>query len=611
LYLDSNSNFMVVVKTLWLRRIWLRFLVFLNRALPWVLIAGLLIAWLVPALVLAQTAGVSPTRNTPYSIAVVPGQPDRVLVGTVNAPDVIHVYRTADGAVSWAPSGEGMRQNVSIAGLAIDPKDPNLVLAGDGGFGYMFRSRDGGNTWEELTAFKEQLAENAAVGELYAVEEGGTTVFYASTRYEGVFRTPNGGDIWQKLDGGLLGEARRVREVVMFNEILYAGTHAGLYRLLPSSSTWEFVPGLPNTMIVFSLWTMGDTIFAGTGQGLYTSLDGLTWTVAPNFPPTIVYDMVNTGSRIVAATETGLWTGLGDQWQQSTMNGTPYAGVVYSVGNTPKAPRTIYAGTNFDWVLRSDDEGVTFSGVAAMAPLDVQAALATPTPLPTPSPTPTNTATPSPTPTETATATPSPMPTDTPIPTDTPVPTATATETPLPTVTPTSTETETPSAPTVAPAGGLGSLSATTPDASEETSPTISLDIPTVAPAEPTSAEVVPLDVPTAVSPTATPLPTNTPAPVPTDTPVAPVPTPVEAVATNEVAMVPVVPPTNTSPPAETPTETPTGTITPLPTATREPIDVAAVVSVSLPPVFVGAGVLLVFVIIAAGLSLVRGPRDI
>jgi hypothetical protein len=51
--------------------------------------------------------------------------------------------------------------------------------------------------------------------------------------------------------------------------------------------------------------------------------------------------------------------------------------------------------------------------------------------------------------------------------------------------------------------------------------------------------------------------------------------------------------------------------VTPQPAPTRQPIDVAAVVSVSLPPVFVGAGILLVFVIIAAGLSLVRGPRDI
>ncbi|MCC6454436.1 MAG: hypothetical protein IT328_05795 [Caldilineaceae bacterium] len=585
-----------MVKTLWLRRAWLRFLAYLNRAVTWIALTVLLTAWLLPGLVRAQ-AGVIPTRNAPLSLAVLPGQPDRVLVGTINAPDPapIYLFRSTDGAVSWAASGEGMIPNISLAGIAVDPKDPNLVLAGDGGFGHMFRSRDGGATWEELAHFKALLAENAAVGELYSVEENGGSVFYASTRYEGVFRSPNGGDIWQKLDVGLVGEARRVREVLMFNGTLYAGTHAGLYRLLPSSSAWEFVPGLPNTLIVWSLWSLGDTIYAGTGQGLYASQDGLTWTPAPNFPSTIVYDIVDTGTRIVAATEIGLWVGIGETWQQATLNGSPYGGVVKAVANTPKAPRTIYAASDLDWVLRSDDEGLNFFSITAMPPLDVAAALATPTPTPTPSPTPTDTATPTATPTETPTATPTatptdtPIPTDTPLPTETPIPTETPTETALPTVTPTGTEMTLP--------GGLGGLMGATPASSEEISPAIAVDVPPAAPDTPTPVP------PTPVPPT--PLPTDTIAPVaemPTATPALPATT-----VAAEVAVVPQEPPTT----LPTPTMTPTVTETPQPAATREPIDVAAVISVSLPPVFVGAGVLLVFVIVAAGLSLVRGPRDI
>ena len=599
------------MKTLWLRRTGLRFLAYLIKGLPWIALAAMVAAWLLPAALVRAQGGIIPTSNAPLSLAVLPGQPDKVLVGTINAPDPVpvYLYRSTDGAVTWAAAGQGMIPNISISGIAVDPKNPNLVLAGDGGFGNMFRSRDGGATWEELPAFKALLAENAAIGELYAVEEAGTSVFYASTRYEGVFRSPNGGDIWQKLDGGLVGEARRVREVVLAKGILYAGTHAGLYRLLPSSSTWEFVPGLPDTLIVWSLWTLGDTIYAGTGQGLYTSQDGLTWTPSPNFPATIVYDVIDTGTRIVAATDVGLWIGLGDVWQQSLLNGTPYGGVVKAVANTPKAPRTIYAATDLDWVIRSDDEGVNFFPATAMPPLDVRAALATPTPTPTNTATPTNTpiptATPTetPTPTPTATATDTPLPTDTPIPTDTPTPTATHTETPLPTVTPTGTETATPGGPTALPQGGLGGMAGATPGSTDGTSPTISLDIPTVAPTlppstEPTPAELLTVELPTPEPPTATAAPTDTPAPMlPTETPVA----------TQQVAVVPPESPTA----IPTPTLTPTVTETPLPTATREPIDVAEMVAVTLPPVFVGAGVLLVFVIVAAGLSLVRGPRDI
>ncbi|HXF60748.1 MAG TPA: hypothetical protein VNK95_03980, partial [Caldilineaceae bacterium] len=311
-----------------------------GRQLAHLHILLLLAALLSPLLAHAQGAAI-PTRNSPITLAVVPGAPDRVLAGTLNAPDAVNIYRSTDGAVSWTGVGEGMQPNVSIAGIAIDPQNPNLVLAGDGGYGYLYRSRDGGATWEELPQFKSLLSENATVGDLYVAVQDNVSVFYASTRYEGVLRSPNGGDIWQKLDGGLTGEARRVREVILFNDVLYAGTHAGLYRLLPTSSVWEFVPGLPATLIVFSLWTMGDTLYAGTGQGLYTSSDGETWTPAPNFPATIVHDLVGTGSRIVAATETGLWAGIGDTWQQPTVNGAPYTGVVYAVANTAAAPRTI------------------------------------------------------------------------------------------------------------------------------------------------------------------------------------------------------------------------------------------------------------------------------
>jgi len=44
---------------------------------------------------------------------------------------------------------------------------------------------------------------------------------------------------------------------------------------------------------------------------------------------------------------------------------------------------------------------------------------------------------------------------------------------------------------------------------------------------------------------------------------------------------------------------------------TPVPIDVAEAIYSSLPPVFVGASVLLVVVIFAAGIAVVRGPRDI
>jgi hypothetical protein len=586
-----------------------------HHLLLWLVAVATLAVWLLPSFVLAQDAAAIPTRNVAISVAVLPGQPDRALAGTLNAPDPTNLFRTTDGAVSWLASNQGMQPNVSIAGIAVDPQNPDLVLAGDGGFGYMYRSRDGGQTWEELPGFKALLTENAAVGELYAVVQDGVSVFYASTRYDGVFRSPNAGDIWQKLDGGLAGEARRVREVVLHNGVMYAGTHNGLYRMPPDSSTWEPVPSLPNTLIVFSLLSREDGLYAGTGQGIYRSEDGTNFAPVAGFPSTIVYDLVDTGQNIVAATENGLWYGSGGQWQQPTVNGAPYRGVTYAVGNMPQAPRTVYAGTANDWILRSDDEGVTFATPLNMPPLDVAAALATPTPTPTPTFTPTPTYTPSPTPTSTSTPTATPTPTDTPLPTDTP----TATATPTPTATPTETPemaTETPTEVTETDAiTGTEPISievqlpvAEIITATEPLTEAVSIAIPTAAVATGTDGAVsIALPPPqTATPPALTPTPTEV-VEAQTETASSPPqtggmdsPTPISAAESSAQAADAPAPP-----PALLPTETPR------PRPTGMPVDITEYVRSSLPPVFVGASLLLFAVVVAAGFSVIRGPRDI
>ncbi len=462
-----------------------------------VLIAGaLLAALLAPWAARAQTAGAAPTRNWAISIAIAPGAPDRVLAGTLNAPDPPTVFRSADGGVSWSPAAGGLAANISVSGLAFDPQNPNTVLAADGVEGLLFRSDDGGATWAEVPAIRALLTETSAVGELYAAVEGGVTTWYASTRFDGVLRSQDTGATWTKLDAGLAGEARRVREVVRWRDTLFAGTHDGVYIYDTASSTWVRSTGFPTGLIVFSLTAANDVLYAGSGEGILYSADGQNWTRAPGFPVTIVYDVVQAGNTVVAATDVGIFTGIEGTWQQALLNGAPYGGVSYAVDNTPKAPRTIYVGTEADWVLRSDDQGRNFYAVTGMPPLDVVAALATPTA------TPTNTPLPTPTPTETPTATFTPTPTDTATPSPTPTETPTPTITPTPTETPTATITPTPTN-TLTAEELLALIPTATPTPTDTATPT---NTPT------------PTITPTATpSPTATNTPTITPTPRPID----------------------------------------------------------------------------------------------
>lgn len=566
------------------------------------------------ALILATLPGwtraqsLVPTRNKPITLAIAPGKPDQALVGTLNAPDPVNIFRTEDGGVSWVDSSQGTVENISVAGMAFDPRNANIVLAGDGGFGYLFRSKNGGRTWEELPDFKALLSENAAVSEIYATIENRRTVFYVATRYEGVFRSDDRGDTWTQLDLGLDGEARRVRDVVAYDDGLYAGTHDGLYRL-GEGDVWTRIPAFPEQTIVFSLLAEEDALYAGTGQGLFRSETGEDWTRVDNFPFTIVYDLVSTGANLVAATDDGIITGRGDQWETAPLNGEPYVETVYAVANTPKAPRTIYAATEIMWVVRSDDEGASFTSISRMPPLDVKAALATATPTPTFTPTPTDTPTPTNTPTETPTFTPTPTATDTPTPTFTP--TATDTPTPRPTPTPETTALQAGERITATTGltvtGGVTEVAIVVPTPLGETglltetgtltetgpltttAPLTEVNVLTAS-APPTSPHMI-TDVIQVAAPTAKSL-------VPTATPVPPTNTPTNT-------------PTATSTATETPMPTDTPTVTPTPTATPTPIDVVAVANRVLPPVLAFAAGLFFLMIIVMGVAIVRGPRDI
>ena len=571
------------------------------RLPPW---WGLLLILIILTPSWASAQNAAPTANPVLSLAVAPGAPNQVLAGVLNSPQPAAIYRSIDGGVAWNNATPGLASNISITSLTFDPRNARLAFAADGGGGLILRSQDGGATWSEIPGFRALLSANSAVGVLYAVVENNRSVLYAGTRFDGVFRTEDSGATWQQLDGGLVGEARRIRSLAMLGGALYAGTHDGLYRLPQTATTWEPVPGFPVNDIVFSLLVDGDTLYAGTGAFLYASgIDG-AWARVPNSPSTVYYALASTGRLLVLATENGVWTGRDDNWAQATVGGAGYSAPVYALANTSRAPRTIYAGSAETWVLRSDDEGVTFTGVDALAPLDVAAALATATPTPTLTPTPTHTATPTNTPTETATPTQSPTATATPTPTvtRTPTPTRTAPPSLTPTATPTpapitigleptATATETPTPPATP-----------TPPEGDATSAAARQQIRGAgARAEDVLARATRPDEAASATPDVTP-PEAADAANPDAGLILPTPTPPATPA-----------PTLTATPTVTTTPTATSTVTPsaTPTLTPIPIDVLAEVNARLPVVLLGAMSILGLVVVMAGVAILRGPRDI
>jgi uncharacterized iron-regulated membrane protein len=108
--------------------------------------------------------------------------------------------------------------------MAVDPKDPRHVLAGtsDG----LFRSADGGKTWEE--AVLPVPAEQVVALKADPAHPG---VVYAAFRAIGVYRSDDGGDLWEEVPLPFNpAEGTTLQSLDVANSGLTLLTPAGLYR---------------------------------------------------------------------------------------------------------------------------------------------------------------------------------------------------------------------------------------------------------------------------------------------------------------------------------------------------------------------------------------------
>ena len=80
------------------------------------------------------------------SLAFDPQVPDLLYLGTGNGS----VYRSRDGGVTWELAGQATEGLGPLIALLSDPVDPSILYAGSAGSG-VSRSKDRGATWEPLT----------------------------------------------------------------------------------------------------------------------------------------------------------------------------------------------------------------------------------------------------------------------------------------------------------------------------------------------------------------------------------------------------------------------------------------------------------------------------
>jgi photosystem II stability/assembly factor-like uncharacterized protein len=309
----------------------------------------------------ARSIGPAPMSGRIGAIQGVPGRPGHVYVGSATGG----VWKTTDDGTTWTPVFDDEVAS-SVGAIAVHPANPDLVWVGTGeanlrnstGVGRgVWKSVDGGESWERVGLERSQnvhriavhptdpdVAYVAAVGPLWSA--GGQ---------RGLYRTTDGGETWERVLAGP-NEHTGAVEVSIDPE-----NPRKLFASLWEVRRWPhfFESGGPGS----GLYVSHD---GGDSWGRITAEDGLPegplgrigLDVAPS-DPSVVYALVEARNTVLLRSDDG-----GDSFR--AVNREDYIGdrpfyYNYIMVDPSSADRIYHvAGT----LRLSTDGGRTFEGVA-------------------------------------------------------------------------------------------------------------------------------------------------------------------------------------------------------------------------------------------------------
>ncbi len=159
------------------------------------------------------------------AIAIAPSDPNIIYVASgegLARPDLSvgnGIYKSTDAGKTWTHLG--LRNGQQIPGLAVDPRDPNHVLAAVLGHPYgpseergIYLSTDGGQNWTKVLSKNENTGgdqvefdpsnPDVAYASMWSVRQG---PWEDNNEYQttdgGLFKSTDGGKTWHPLTSGL------------------------------------------------------------------------------------------------------------------------------------------------------------------------------------------------------------------------------------------------------------------------------------------------------------------------------------------------------------------------------------------------------------------------
>jgi photosystem II stability/assembly factor-like uncharacterized protein len=270
----------------------------------------------------------------------------RTLVNRPEAPQVVWagtdqgILRSDDAGRHWRKL-DGPFSGQQVWRVSLHPSDPKVVFAGTGtpARAAVYRSDDDGSSWKPLPM--DIALECAAVGVPritdIAVDPEDPLKLWASIEVDGMRRSFDGGESWQRINGAITN---------------------------PDGHAATVTPGPPKSVVL----TVNNEIFLSRDDGASFEAVG----VRQHFPYTHIRDVVFSAVDPCVA-----WAAIGDStpgttgalmrtadagltWQPVTLSQPPNS-AMWVVRSQPDHPERVLAASRYGYLYESTDGGMNFT----------------------------------------------------------------------------------------------------------------------------------------------------------------------------------------------------------------------------------------------------------